>query len=316
MKLRAETSGQRLDIFLAAAVPELTRSAAQRLLEQGNAPLKKNARTEAGAEYELSLPELRETELVAQDIPLDVVYEDADVLVVNKPKGLVVHPAAGHEDGTLVNALLHHCGESLSGINGVLRPGIVHRIDMDTTGALVICKSDFAHQSLAEQLSVHSITRKYRAIVHGNLKEDEGTIEGPIGRHPTDRKKMAINHKNGKDAITHYKVLERFGEATYVECRLETGRTHQIRVHMKHIGHTLFNDERYGGHEILKGTTFTKYRQFVQNCFAICPRQALHAKTLGFIHPTTKKEMFFDSELPDDMRQLIDKWRIYANSKE
>ena len=216
------------------------------------------------------LPEPEELNVDPENIPLDILYEDDDLLVVNKPKGMVVHPAAGHSSGTLVNAVLYHCRGNLSGINGVLRPGIVHRIDMDTTGALVICKSDFAHQSLAEQLSVHSITRKYRAIVHGNLKEDEGTVRGAIGRHPTDRKKMAINERNGKPAVTHYRVLERFGNYTYIECQLETGRTHQIRVHMASIGHPLLGDAVYGPKK--------------------CPvknlqGQTLHAMVLGFIHP-------------------------------
>ena len=192
------------------------------------------------------LPEPEELNVERENIPLDILYEDDDLLVVNKPKGMVVHPAAGHSSGTLVNAVLYHCRGNLSGINGVLRPGIVHRIDMDTTGALVICKSDFAHQSLAEQLSVHSITRKYRAIVHGNLKEDEGTVRGAIGRHPTDRKKMAINERNGKPAVTHYRVLERFGNYTYIECQLETGRTHQIRAQFAHAGHPLLGDGKYG----------------------------------------------------------------------
>ena len=206
---------------------------------------------------------------------------------------MVVHPSAGHMEGTLVNAVMAHCGEHLSGINGVLRPGIVHRIDMDTTGALVIRKSDFAHQSLAEQLSVHSITRKYRAIVHGNLKEDEGTIEGPIGRHPTDRKKMAINYKNGKDAVTHYKVLERFGQATYVEFRLETGRTHQIRVHMSSIGHPLLGDTVYGS---------SKNPYHLEG-------QALHAMILGFVHPRTCEYMEFTAPLPEYFVKLLSKLR-------
>ena len=239
------------------------------------------------------LPEPEELNVEPENIPLDILYEDDDLLVVNKPKGMVVHPAAGHSSGTLVNAVLYHCRGNLSGINGVLRPGIVHRIDMDTTGALVICKSDFAHQSLAEQLSVHSITRKYRAIVHGNLKEDEGTIEGPIGRHPTDRKKMAINYKNGKDAVTHYKVLERFGQATYVECRLETGRTHQIRVHMASIGHPLLGDTVYGS---------SKNPYHLEG-------QALHAMILGFVHPRTCEYMEFTAPLPEYFVKLLSKLR-------
>lgn len=240
------------------------------------------------------LPEPEELNVDPENIPLDILYEDDDLLVVNKPKGMVVHPAAGHSSGTLVNAVLYHCRGNLSGINGVLRPGIVHRIDMDTTGALVICKSDFAHQSLAEQLSVHSITRKYRAIVHGNLKEDEGTVRGAIGRHPTDRKKMAINERNGKPAVTHYRVLERFGNYTYIECQLETGRTHQIRVHMASIGHPLLGDAVYGPKK--------------------CPvknlqGQTLHAMVLGFIHPRTGAYMEFEAPLPEYFSNLLLQFR-------
>ena len=240
------------------------------------------------------LPEPEELNVEPENIPLDILYEDDDLLVVNKPKGMVVHPAAGHSSGTLVNAVLYHCRGNLSGINGVLRPGIVHRIDMDTTGALVICKSDFAHQSLAEQLSVHSITRKYRAIVHGNLKEDEGTVRGAIGRHPTDRKKMAINERNGKPAVTHYRALERFGNYTYIECQLETGRTHQIRVHMASIGHPLLGDAVYGPKK--------------------CPvknlqGQTLHAMVLGFIHPRTGAYMEFEAPLPEYFSNLLLQFR-------
>ena len=240
------------------------------------------------------LPEPEELNVEPENIPLDILYEDDDLLVVNKPKGMVVHPAAGHSSGTLVNAVLYHCRGNLSGINGVLRPGIVHRIDMDTTGALVICKSDFSHQSLAEQLSVHSITRKYRAIVHGNLKEDEGTVRGAIGRHPTDRKKMAINERNGKPAVTHYRVLERFGNYTYIECQLETGRTHQIRVHMASIGHPLLGDAVYGPKK--------------------CPvknlqGQTLHAMVLGFIHPRTGAYMEFEAPLPEYFSNLLLQFR-------
>ena len=240
------------------------------------------------------LPKPEELNVEPENIPLDILYEDDDLLVVNKPKGMVVHPAAGHSSGTLVNAVLYHCRGNLSGINGVLRPGIVHRIDMDTTGALVICKSDFAHQSLAEQLSVHSITRKYRAIVHGNLKEDEGTVRGAIGRHPTDRKKMAINERNGKPAVTHYRVLERFGNYTYIECQLETGRTHQIRVHMASIAHPLLGDAVYGPKK--------------------CPvknlqGQTLHAMVLGFIHPRTGAYMEFEAPLPEYFSNLLLQFR-------
>ena len=296
MKLRAETSGQRLDIFLAAAVPELTRSAAQRLLEQGNvtldgAPLKKNARTEAGAEYELSLPELRETELVAQDIPLDVVYEDADVLVVNKPKGLVVHPAAGHEDGTLVNALLHRCGESLSGINGEKRPGIVHRIDMDTSGLLIVAKNDFAHQSLSDQLKDHTLRRTYECIVRGGFREDSGTVNAPIGRDPRDRKRMAVTEKNSRPAVTHWTVLARYGQYTHLQCRLETGRTHQIRVHMAYINHPIAGDPLYGVRKPELGLT----------------SQCLHARALTFRHPRTGEEITVTCPLPEEFERALEK---------
>lgn len=296
MKLRAETSGQRLDIFLAAAVPELTRSAAQRLLEQGNvtldgAPLKKNARTEAGAEYELSLPELRETELVAQDIPLDVVYEDADVLVVNKPKGLVVHPAAGHEDGTLVNALLHHCGESLSGINGEKRPGIVHRIDMDTSGLLIVAKNDFSHRSLSDQLKDHTLRRTYECIVRGGFREDSGTVNAPIGRDPRDRKRMAVTEKNSRPAVTHWTVLARYGQYTHLQCRLETGRTHQIRVHMAYINHPIAGDPLYGVRKPELGLT----------------SQCLHARALTFRHPRTGEEITVTCPLPEEFERALEK---------
>lgn len=296
MKLRAETSGQRLDIFLAAAVPELTRSAAQRLLEQGNvtldgAPLKKNARTEAGAEYELCLPELRETELVAQDIPLDVVYEDADVLVVNKPKGLVVHPAAGHEDGTLVNALLHRCGESLSGINGEKRPGIVHRIDMDTSGLLIVAKNDFAHQSLSDQLKDHTLRRTYECIVRGGFREDSGTVNAPIGRDPRDRKRMAVTERNSRPAVTHWTVLARYGQYTHLQCRLETGRTHQIRVHMAYINHPIAGDPLYGVRKPELGLT----------------SQCLHARALTFRHPRTGEEITVTCPLPEEFERALEK---------
>ena len=226
-------------------------------------------------------------------MPLDILYEDEDVILINKPKGMVVHPAAGHYEGTLVNGLMHHCREQLSGINGVMRPGIVHRIDMDTTGVLIVCKNDLAHNSIAEQLKVHSITRKYYAVVFGSLKDDEGTIRAPIGRHPNDRKKMSINSKNGKDAVTHYKVLERFHGYTLVECRLETGRTHQIRVHMASIGHPLLGDQVYGP---------AKQPFRLQG-------QTLHAGVLGFLHPRTGEYMEFSAPLPKYFEELLEKLR-------
>ena len=295
MKLQADVSGLRLDVFLAEHLPELTRSAVQRLLEQGlvtrgGVPLKKNAKTEAGAVYELTLPALRETELVPQDIPLDVVYEDADVLVVNKPKGLVVHPAAGHEDGTLVNALLHHCGGSLSGINGEQRPGIVHRIDMDTSGLLIVAKNDFAHQHLSAQLQDHTLRRTYECIVRGGFREDSGTVNAPIGRHPADRKRMAVTEKNSRPAVTHWEVIARYGAYTHLRCRLETGRTHQIRVHMAYLGHPIAGDPLYGVKKPELGLT----------------SQCLHARALTFVHPRTGEELTLTCELPQEFQHALD----------
>lgn len=286
----------RIDKFLSENMSEVSRSFIQKIMKDGcvlvgNQPVKSNYKLKVGDAVSISIPELEEPNIEAERIPLDILYEDTDLLVVNKPKGMVVHPSAGHYSGTLVNALMYHCKDQLSGINGVMRPGIVHRIDMDTTGSLLVCKNDYAHQNLAQQLKEHTITRKYHAIVHGNVKEDEGTVEGPIGRHPIDRKKMSINTKNGKEAITHYRVLERFGNYTYVECELETGRTHQIRVHMASIHHPLLGDAVYGP--------------------AKCPfklqGQTLHAKILGFEHPRTKEYIETDAPLPDYFLQLLKK---------
>ena len=251
--------------------------------------------------------------LLPQDIPIDIVYEDDDLLIVNKEAGMVVHPGYGNPDGTLVNAILFHVN-NLPNIGEEDRPGLVHRLDKNTSGILVIAKTEFAMTSLAKKFAERDLNRRYIALVWGNVKEDTGTIVGHIGRNLKNRKIMDVfpNGEFGKDAISHYTVLERFGYTTLVECKLETGRTHQIRAHFKYIGHPLFNDEEYGGDVILKGTTFTKYKQFVQNCFKICERQALHAKSLGFVHPTTEKEIFFDSELAEDMKKLIQKWRKYA----
>ena len=298
-QITEEQEEERVDKCIAALIDSLSRSFIQKMIKEGRVcinglPVKASYQVKAGDDLSFLLPKAQEPDIEPEDIPLDILYEDSDVLVVNKPKDMVVHPAAGHYSHTLVNAVLYHCRGQLSGINGVLRPGIVHRIDMDTTGALVICKSDFAHQSLAEQLSVHSITRKYRAIVHGNLKEDEGTVRGAIGRHPTDRKKMAINERNGKPAVTHYRVLERFGNYTYIECQLETGRTHQIRVHMASIGHPLLGDAVYGPKK--------------------CPGknlqgQTLHAMVLGFIHPRTGAYMEFEAPLPEYFSNLLLQFR-------
>ena len=322
LTVTSEEAGQRADSLLARRLEGLTRSAAARLLEEGRVtdrgrPAAKNLRVQPGQVLEVQLPEPEDPEARPQNIPLDVVYEDRDVIVVNKPTGMVVHPAPGHPDGTLVNALLYHCGESLSGVGGQKRPGIVHRIDKDTSGLLVIAKTPDAKTNLGNQFFNKTTKRRYRALVWGNVEQDEGTVVGNIGRNPRDRMQMTVlPDDQGKHAVTHYRVLERLGYVTLVECILETGRTHQIRVHMKHIGHILFNDERYGGHEILKGTHFAKYKQFVNNCFDTCPRQALHAMTLGFVHPVTGEEMYFTSELPDDMTRLIDKWRGYISNRE
>ncbi len=256
-------------------------------------------------------------EILPEDIPLNIVYEDDDLLIVNKPAGMVVHPGHGHFTGTLINALAHHLGLKQGPDAADDRMGVlVHRIDMDTSGLLVVAKNDEAQLDLAGQFFVHSIERRYQAVVWGNVKEDEGTIEGNIGRDPNDRLRFKVYPEGdkGKTAITHYKVLERFGFVTLVECRLETGRTHQIRVHMNYIGHPLFNDARYGGSEIRQGTIYSKYKQFIRNCFELCPRQALHAKTLGFKHPRTGKWVSFDSPLPADMTALLDKWRKYAGA--
>ena len=255
-------------------------------------------------------------EIIPEEIPLNIVYEDNDLLVVNKPAGMVVHPGHGHFKGTLVNALAFHLGISQGPDAQDERMGVlVHRIDKDTSGLLVVAKNDEAQLDLAKQFFVHSIERKYVAVVWGNITEDEGTIEGNIGRDPADRLRFKVfpDGSQGKTAITHYRVLERFGFVTVVECVLETGRTHQIRVHMNYIGHPLFNDDRYDGNQIRKGTIYAKYTRFIRNCFEILPRQALHAKTLGFIHPRTGKPIRFDSPLPEDMKQLIEKWRRYSS---
>ena len=319
--LNCSGSGIRLDVFISENCgKDYSRSFYKRLSTtgmvtvNGNVPSKAGMVLEKGDHVEVTFPEPENSDNIPQDIPLDIVYEDADLLVINKPQGMVVHPAAGHHEGTLVNALLAHCGGELSDINGVIRPGIVHRIDKDTSGLLLVAKNPEAQLNLAGQFFVHSIDRLYVAVVWGNIQEDEGTITTTIGRDPNDRLRFRVydDPEKGKIAITHYKVIERLGFITVVECRLETGRTHQIRVHMSHIGHPLFNDERYGGSEIRKGTIYTKYKQFIQNCFEICPRQALHAKTLGFDHPSSGKRVFFDSPLPEDMTALIEKWRKYT----
>ena len=281
-------AGARVDAWLAARVEGLTRSAAQRLLEEGwvlrdGKPLAKNYRLAGGEELEVSLPEPEPADAAPQDIPLDVVYEDADVIVVNKPKGLVVHPAPGHPDGTLVNALLYHCGGSLSGVGGALRPGIVHRIDRDTSGLIIAAKNDFAHQALAAQLQDHSLARTYECVAVGGLRQGSGTVDAPIGRHPTDRKRMAVV-PNGRPAVTHYQVLSRGGGCAYVRCRLETGRTHQIRVHMAHIGHPILGDTVYGAKKSVPGLQ----------------GQCLHAVGLRFLHPRTGETVELSCPLPPE----------------
>ncbi|MCX6287455.1 MAG: RluA family pseudouridine synthase [Bacteroidetes bacterium] len=257
----------------------------------------------------------KDTEIYPEDIPVNIVYEDKDILVVNKEAGMVVHPGHGNFTGTLQNALLFHLQKSDP--TGETRPFLVHRIDKDTSGILLVAKNELAQSKLARQFFYHTVDRTYVALVWGNLKEDEGTITGNIGRDVRNRLIMSVyaDEEKGREAITHYKVLERFGYVCLTECRLETGRTHQIRVHFRHIGHPLFNDETYGGNEILKGTTFTKYKQFVQNCFKLLPRQALHAKSLGFIHPTDGRALHFDSEYPADLATVIEKWRAYSQYK-
>ena len=258
----------------------------------------------------------REVEIIAQDIPIDIMYEDSDILLVNKQAGMVVHPAYSNYDGTLVNALAYHLQYRSPDKQEGRLPLLVHRIDKDTSGVLLVAKNEIAQTRLAAEFFNHTIERKYQALVWGDFEEDKGTITGNISRNPKDRKVYSVSadESHGKHAITHYRVIERFGYVTLIECQLETGRTHQIRVHLKHIRHNLFNDEAYGGNLILKGTTFTKYKQFVNNCFKILPRQALHAKSLGFKHPATGKEMFFDTPLPDDMQEVILKWRGYGKS--
>ena len=289
-----EYNGQRIDKFLSETLPEYSRSFIQKVVKDGGVLVdekcvKSNYKLSAGQILKLNVPELVEPDIVPEDIPLDILYEDDDIIVVNKPKGMVVHPAAGHYTGTLVNALMYHCRDNLSGINGVTRPGIVHRIDMNTTGVLVACKNDAAHIFLSEQLAVHSITRKYNAIVHNSFKENSGTVDAPIGRHHIDRKKMAIDYKNGRSAVTHYSVISNYGKYAHIECQLETGRTHQIRVHMSSIGHPLLGDDVYGSGK-------SPYR---------LEGQTLHARVLGFVHPSTGKYMEFEAPLPDYFKEII-----------
>ena len=287
----------RIDRFLGSRSEQVSRSYLQKLVKDGavlvnGKPVKSSYKVENGDRIRLEIPDAVEPEIEAEPMELDILYEDSDIILINKPKGMVVHPAAGHYSGTLVNGLMAHCKNELSGINGVMRPGIVHRIDMDTTGVLIVCKNDKAHNAIAEQLKVHSITRKYYAIVHGVLKADTGTVNAPIGRHPVDRKKMSINEKNGKEAVTHYRVLQRFRRFTFVECQLETGRTHQIRVHMASIGHPLLGDQVYGPAKVP---------------FSGLQGQTLHAGVLGIIHPSTGEYMEFTAPLPAYFEAVLKK---------
>ena len=296
MTLIADISGERLDAFLARSVENLTRSSAQRLLEEGcvqrnGKPGKKNDKLNIGDTVTFTLPEPKETDIVPTQMPLDIVYEDEDVLVLNKPKGLVVHPAAGHQDDTLVNGLLYAMGDSLSGINGELRPGIVHRIDKDTSGLLAVAKNDLSHTVLASQLKDHTMARTYECIVCGNLKEDSGTVDAPIGRHPTDRKKMCVTQRNSRNAITHWEVIARYRGYTHVRCRLETGRTHQIRVHMAYIGHPILGDTVYGRKKPELGQT----------------SQVLHAGVLCFKHPRDERPVMVMADLPEYFKELLQK---------
>ncbi len=310
----------RVDKFLLNFVEFATRNKIQQSIKAGNVRVNedvvKSSHKVKGNDVVtivLSYPK-EKYELIPQDIPLNITYEDDEMLIVNKEAGMVVHPGFGNYDGTLVNALAFHF-QNLPNMGEEDRPGLVHRIDKNTSGILVVAKSERAMTVLARKFADRDLNRKYIALVWGDLKEDKGTITGNIGRSLKNRKVMDVfsDGEYGKHAVSHYKVLERFGYTTLIECKLETGRTHQIRAHFKFIGHPLFNDEEYGGNAILKGTTFTKYKQFVNNCFKICSRQALHAKSLGFTHPTTNEEVFFDSELAEDMQQLINKWRKYAS---
>jgi 23S rRNA pseudouridine1911/1915/1917 synthase len=292
----SENVGVRLDKYLVDELDSLTRSAVQKIIDDGgvsvnNKIINKNYKCKLNDEIVIIIPDAKPMEAVAQDIPIEIVYEDSDLLVVNKPKGMVVHPANGNYDGTLVNALLYHCGDSLSGINGVIRPGIVHRIDKDTSGLLIVAKNDNAHLKLAEQIKEHSFSRAYEAVVYGNIKDDKGTVNAPIGRNPKDRKKMAVTLKNSKPAVTHYEVIKRYGDFTHIRCILETGRTHQIRVHMSSIGHPIAGDEVYGPKKVI-----TELHG-----------QCLHAKHIGFVHPTTNEWLEFESELPNYFINFLSK---------
>lgn len=294
-QITEEYEGERIDKCMALLLDSLSRSYIQKLIKENQVlvnekPVKSSYHVQTDDELSFTLPPSQEPDILPENIPLDILYEDKDLLIVNKPKGMVVHPAPGHYSGTLVNGIMFHCGKELSGINGVMRPGIVHRIDRDTTGSLIICKNDKSHNHIAAQLKEHSINRRYRAICYGVIQEEEGTIDKPIGRHPTDRKKMAVNERNGKHAVTHYRVLERYREYTYIECVLETGRTHQIRVHMASIGHPLLGDEVYAAG---------------RKCPFSLQGQTLHAMIIGFIHPSTGEYLEIEAKLPEYFEHLL-----------
>lgn len=314
----------RIDKFITSKLESISRSRVQSAADAGNILVNGSAVKSSYKVKPLDSISIvmayppREVEIIPQDIPINIVYEDDDLVVVNKEAGMVVHPGHGNYSGTLVNALMYHLRDVPLFKSGDVRPGLVHRIDKNTSGILVIAKTELAMNHLARQFFERTTKRRYVALVWGDMEEDEGTVDAHIGRSPRDRMKMHVfpEGNDGKHAITHWKVIERLGYVTLVECRLETGRTHQIRVHMEYIRHPIFNDDRYGGDLIVKGTTFTKYKQFIQNCFSICPRHALHAKSLGFIHPTTGQEMFFESDIPDDMVQVIERWKTYTSARE
>lgn len=314
----------RVDKFLSTRIVNISRNRIQQAAEAGSIlvndiPVKSNYKVKPNDVVSIVMNRPpRDTEIIPEDIPLDIVYEDQDVMVINKPAGLVVHPGFGNFEGTMVHAVAYKLKDTPDYDPKDPRLGIVHRIDKNTSGLIVVAKNAYAKADLSSQFFHKTTKRQYIALVWGSVKDDEGRIEGNIGRSLKDRMQMDVfpDGEHGKPAVTHYKVLERLGYVTLVQCELETGRTHQIRVHMKHIGHPLFNDERYGGNEILKGTRFTKYKQFVQNCFSICPRQALHAKTLGFVQPVTREELMFEAPLPEDMEQLLEKWRKYTSQRD
>ena len=323
--VEAGQKSERIDVYITRRLENISRTQVQKAAKENlifvnDKPVKPNYKVKPLDVIKIYLKQpKRELKLVAEDIPLEIVYEDEELIVINKPAGMVVHPSLGHYTGTLVNALAYHLKDSsLFQKEGDIRPGLVHRLDKDTTGLLVIAKTEFAKYKLAEQFANRTTKRRYIALVWGNLENDEGTIIGHIGRHPKNRKIMYVypDGAQGKHAITHYKVLKRYYYVSLVECRLETGRTHQIRAHFKYLNHPLFNDAEYGGDKILWGVTSAKYKQFIHNCFKIMPRQALHAKSLGFVHPRTKEELYFETELPEDFKALIEKWDNYIEHRQ